>query len=230
MATLQKMDVCVNIEQDFNDEQKKRGRNNIGTNRVVFVTYGISTQAEISSAVSDGDSVILQVPSIGSATYVPLSYASSAGYVFRSPVSSSGGFAEYSVSGQTWTTVVKNVFDYNDFTTKTLDTQRMSVNADDEITTVGNIKLSYYFDNQAKLRLVWVPASETQASLTIYSDHGYFSWANVTTSQPQSVGADNFSNSTGQRETLRWYTESTFVVLEFFYDYDGHILHWRRVS
>lgn len=230
MATLQKMDVCVNIAQDFNDEQKKRGRNNIGTNRVVFVTYGISTQAEISSAVSDGDSVILQVPSIGSATYVPLSYASSAGYVFRSPVSSSGGFAEYSVSGQTWTTVVKNVFDYNDFTTKTLDTQRMSVNADDEITTVGNIKLSYYFDNQAKLRLVWVPASETQASLTIYSDHGYFSWANVTTSQPQSVGADNFSNSTGQRETLRWYTESTFVVLEFFYDYDGHILHWRRVS
>ena len=230
MGTLQKMDVCVNIAQDFSDEQKKRGRNNIGTNRVVFVTYGISTHSEISSAVSDGDSVILQVPKTGSATYVPLSYASSAGYVFRSPVSSSGGFAEYAVSGQTWTTVEKNVFDYNDFTTKTLDTTRVSVNADDEITTVGNIKLSYYFDNQGKLRLVWVPASETQASLTIYSDSGYFAWANVTTSQPQSVGADNFSNSTGQRETLRWYTDSTFVVLEFFYDYDGNILHWRRVS
>lgn len=230
MGTLQKTDVSVNIAQDFNDTQKKRGRNNIGTNRVVFVTYGISTQSEISSAVSDGDSVILQVPKTGSATYVQLSYASSSGYVFRSPVSSSGGFAEYAVSGQTWTTVEKNVFDYNDFTTKTLDTTRRSVNADDEITTVGNIKLSYYFDNQGKLRLVWVPASETQASLTIYSDSGYFAWANVTTSQPQSVGADNFSNSTGQRETLRWYTDSTFVVLEFFYDYEGNILHWRRVS
>ena len=230
MATLQKMDVCVNLAQDFSDEQKKRGRNNIGTNRVVFVTYGISTQSEISSAVSDGDSVILQVPVSGSAFYVQLSYASSSGYVFRSPVSPSGGFAEYSVSGTTWTTIEKNVFAYNDFTTKTLDITRRAVNADDEITTVGNIKLSYYFDSQAKLRLVWVPASETQASLTIYSDHGYFSWANVTTSQPQSVGADNFSNTTGQRETLRWYTGSTFVVLEFFYDYDGNILHWRRVS
>ena len=224
------MDVCVNIAQDFSDEQKKRGRNNIGTNRVVFVTYGISTQAEISSAVSDGDAVILQVHMAGSAMYVPLSYASSAGYVFRSPVSPSGGFAEYAVKGTTWTTIEKNVFAYNDFTTKTLDITRKAVNADDEITTVGNIKLSYYFDNQGKLRLVWIPATETQASLTIYSDHGYFSWANVTTSQPQSVGADNFSNTTGQRETLRWYTGSTFVVLEFFLDESDFILHWRRVS
>lgn len=229
MGTVQKLDVCVNIAQDFSDEQKKRGRNNIGTNRVVFVTYGISTHGEISSAVSDGDSVILQVPVTGSAAYVPLSHASSAGYVFRSPVSSSGDFSEYAVIGSTWTTVTKNVY-RDQFTTKTLDTTRVSVNADDEITTVGNIKLSYYYDNQAKLRLVWVPASETQASLTIYSDHGYFSWANVTTSQPQSVGADNFSKSTGLRETLRWYTDLTFVVLEFFYDEMDHILHWRRVS
>lgn len=224
------MDVCVNIAQDFNDTQKKQARDNIGSNRVVFVTYGTSTSYEISDAIEAGDSVILQVHATGSTTYVPLSYASSGAYVFRSPANSAGWFSEYTVSGTTWTTIEKNVFAYNDFTTKTLDITRKAVNADDEITTVGNIKLSYYFDNQAKLRLVWVPASETQASLTIYSDHGYFSWANVTTSQPQSVGADNFSNTTGQRETLRWYTGSTFVVLEFFYDYDGHILHWRRVS
>lgn len=228
MATLQKTDVSVNIAQDFSDEQKKRGRNNIGTNRVVFVTYGISTQYEISSAVSDGDSVILQVSAIGSTTYVPLSYASSGVYVFRSHANSAGWFSEYSVSGSTWTTVTKNVF--NTFTTKSLDRTRRSVNADDEITTVGNIKLSYYFDSSSKLRLVWVPASETQASLKIYSNSGYFAWANVTTSQPQSVGADNFSNTTGQRETLRWYTDSTFVVLEFFLDESDFILHWRRVS
>lgn len=222
--------VLANNVQALTDAEKARARNNIGTNRVVFVTYGTSTSHEISDAIEAGDSVILQVPATGSATYVPLSHASSAGYVFRSPVSSSGNFSEYAVGGNTWTTVNKNVFAYNDFTTKTLDITRKAVNADDEITTVGNIKLSYYFDSQAKLRLVWVPASETQASLTIYSDNGYFSWANVTTSQPQSVGADDFSNTTGQRETLRWYTGSTFVVLEFFYDYDGHILHWRRVS
>lgn len=228
MGAVQKFDVSVNLAQDFTDEQKAQGRANIGTNRVVFVTYGISTQGEISSAVSNGDSVILIVPAAGSATYVPLSYASSAGYVFRSPVSSSGVFAEYAVNGVTWTTVTKNVL--NTFTTKSLDSTRTSVNADDEIATVGNIKLSYYFDNNAKLRLVWVPASETQASLKIYSNSGYFAWANVTTSQPQSVGADNFSNSTGQRETIRWYTDSTFVVLEFFFDEADFILHWRRVS
>ena len=220
--------VLANNAQSLTDTEKAQARNNIGTNRVVFVTYGSSTQSEISSAVSNGDSVILQVPATGSATYVQLSYASSAGYVFRSPVSSSGNFSEYAVSGSTWTTVKKNVF--NTFSTKSLDRTRMSVNADDEITTVGNIKLSYYFDSNAKLRLVWVPASETQASLKIYSNSGYYAWSNVATSQPQSVSADNFSNSTGQRETLRWYIDSTFVVLEFFFDEADFILHWRRVS
>ena len=94
--------VLANNVQALTDAEKARARNNIGTNRVVFVTYGISTQAEISSALSDGDSVILQVPSTGSAAYVPLSHASSAGYVFRSPVSSEK-FVEYAVKGVTWT-------------------------------------------------------------------------------------------------------------------------------
>ena len=101
--------VLANNAQSLTDTEKAQARSNIGTNRVVFVTYGISTQSEISSAVSDGDSVILQVPVTGSATYVPLSYASSAGYVFRSPVSSSGNFSEYVVNGSTWTTVKKNI-------------------------------------------------------------------------------------------------------------------------
>lgn len=101
--------VLANNAQSLTDAEKAQARKNIGTNRVVFVTYGISTEGEISSAVSNGDSVILQVPMTGSATYVQLSYASSAGYVFRSPVSSSGDFSEYVVSGSTWTTVNKNI-------------------------------------------------------------------------------------------------------------------------
>lgn len=101
--------VLANNTQSLTDAEKAQARNNIGTNRVVFVTYGNSTQSEINSAVSNGDSVILQVPATGSATYVQLSYASSAGYVFRSPVSSSGNFSEYVVSGSTWTTVKKNI-------------------------------------------------------------------------------------------------------------------------
>lgn len=101
--------VLANNAQSLTDTEKAQARNNIGTNRVVFVTYGSSTQSEISSAVSNGDSVILQVPATGSVTYAQLSYASSAGYVFRSPVSSSGNFSEYVVSGSTWTKVKKNI-------------------------------------------------------------------------------------------------------------------------
>lgn len=101
--------VLANNAQSLTDTEKAQARNNIGTNRVVFVTYGRSTQSEISSADSNGDSVILQVPATGSVTYVQLSYASSAGYVFRSPVSSSGNFSEYVVSGSTWKTVKKNI-------------------------------------------------------------------------------------------------------------------------
>ena len=101
--------VLANNVQALTDAEKAQARNNIGTNRVVFVTYGISTQAEIGAAISNGDSVILQVPTSGSAAYVPLSYASSAGFVFRSPVSSSGDFSEYAVNGTSWTTVNKNI-------------------------------------------------------------------------------------------------------------------------
>lgn len=101
--------VLANNVQALTDAEKALARNNIGTNRVVFVTYGTSTSHEISDAIEAGDSVILQVSSTGSTTYVPLSYASSGGYVFRSPVSSSGDFSEYTVGGNTWTTVNKNI-------------------------------------------------------------------------------------------------------------------------
>lgn len=101
--------VLANNVQALTDAEKAQARNNIGTNRVVFVTYGTSTSHEISDAIEAGDSVILQVSATGSTTYVPLSYASSGGYVFRSPVSSSGDFSEYTVGGNTWTTVNKNI-------------------------------------------------------------------------------------------------------------------------
>lgn len=164
MGAVQKMDVSVNIAQDFNDVQKKRGRTNIGTNRVVFVTYGTSTQTDISSAVSDGDSVILQVPATGSATYVPLSYASSAGYAFRSPVSSSGEFSEYSVSGSTWTTVKKNVF--NTFTA----TAEIAYNDSTETTlaTIGGIVISCRIQSEAYVQLKLT--SSTSRFVTAFSE------------------------------------------------------------
>lgn len=147
--SVQKTDVSVALAQDFNDTQKKQARANIGSNRVVFVTYGTSTQDEISAAINAGDSVILQVPATGSATYVPLSYASSGGYVFRSPASSTGAFAEYSVSGSTWTSVHKNVF--NTFTA----TAEIAYNdtADTTLATIGGIVISCKIQNEAFVQL-----------------------------------------------------------------------------
>ena len=225
MGATQKRDVSVGLVQDFSESQKALGRSNIGATRVVYIDT-TATNADILKIVLAGDTPVLRVVVATTASFFNLARVSNAGVVFVAVID--GKVVTYTCALNTWT---RTEVPYRDqFTEKALDTTRVSVNADDEITTVGNIKLSYYFDNQAKLRLVWVPVSETQASLTIYSDHGYFSWANVTTSQPQAVGADNFANSTGQRETLRWYTDSTFVVLEFFYDETTHILHWRRVS
>lgn len=221
----QKTDVSVNIAQDFNDTQKARGRSNIGATRVVYVDTTSSADA-ILSILNAGDLPVLKVVSGSTAYLLGLVYKDHLSVTFTGVVYDK--VTTYSCRGTTWT-ITEQPYT-NQFTTKNLDRLRRYVNADDEITTIGNIKLSYFFDSNARLRLVWVPASETQTSLTIYSDHGYFSWANVTTSQPQAVGADQFINSYGQRETIRWYTDSTFVVLEFFFDEADYILHWRRVS
>ena len=99
--------VLANNVQALTDAEKARARNNIGTNRVVFVTYGTSTESEISSAVSDGDSVILQVPVTGSTAYVPLSYASSAGYEFQYLSVTLGKVITYICRGNTWTRTEK---------------------------------------------------------------------------------------------------------------------------
>lgn len=223
--SVQKTDVSVALAQDFNDTQKARGRSNIGATRVVYVDTTSSADA-ILSILNAGDLPVLKVVSGSTAYLLGLVYKDHLSVTFTGVVYDK--VTTYSCRGTTWT-ITEQPYT-NQFTTKNLDSTRTSVNADDEITTIGNIKLSYYFDSSARLRLVWAPASETQAYLKIYSNNGYSAWANVTTSQPQSVGRDYFSNSTGQRETIRWYTDSTFVVLEFFFDEADFILHWRRVA
>ena len=208
MGAIQKTDVCVNLAQDFSDEQKKRGRNNIGTNRVVFVTYGISTEAEISSAVSDGDSVILQVPSTGSATYVPLSYASSAGYVFISPVFSSGVFVEYAVKGVTWTMTKQQC--RNEWVSFTPDTLQTTLAK--KIFAIGDIEFGYYFDNNASFRLAMRSTSGTH-SVCLDDGRGFGREYSVTTDWKfiQSYG---FSNSY-QQAHFKGYDTNGNVNLDF---------------
>ena len=208
MATLQKMDVCVNIAQDFNDTQKAQGRANIGTNRVVFVTYGISTLGDISTAVSNGDSVILQVPAHGSATYVPLSYASSAGYVFISPVSSSGVFVEYAVGGETWTMTEKPYRnEWVSFTPDTLQTTMAK-----KIFSIGDIEFGYYFDNNSSFRLAMRSTSGTH-SVCLDDSRGFGRDYSVTTDWKliQSYG---FSNS-NQLGHFKGYDTTGNVNLDF---------------
>lgn len=205
---MQKLDVCVNLAQDFSDEQKARARNNIGTNRVVFVTYGISTQAEISSALSDGDSVILQVPSAGSATYVPLSYASSAGYVFISPVISSGVFVEYAVKGVTWTKTVQQY--RNEWVSFTPDTLQTTIAK--KIFAIGDIEFGYYFDRNASFRLAMRSTSGTH-SVCLDDGRGFGSKYSVTTDW-KLITFNGFSNS-NQLEHFKGYDTTGNVNLDF---------------
>lgn len=189
MATLQKMDVCVNIAQDFNDTQKAQGRANIGTNRVVFVTYGISTKDEISSAVSDGDSVILKVPSAGSAAYVPLSYASSAGYEFQYLSVSLGKVVTYTCSGNTWTRTEKPYM--NEWVSFTPDTLQTTVAK--KIFAIGEIEFGYYFDSNASFRLAMRSTSGTH-SVYLDDNRGFGSDYSVTTDW-KLIQLHGFSNS-----------------------------------
>ena len=208
MGTVQKLDVCVNLAQDFTDEQKKRGRNNIGTNRVVFVTYGVSTQAEIDSADSEGDSVILQVPSPGSAAYVPLSYASSAGYVFISPVSSSGVFVEYAVKGVTWT-MTKHQY-RNEWVSFTPDISQNKPAK--KIFAIGDIEFGYYFDNNASFRLAMRSTSGTRT--VFLSDHRGFGGEYSVTTDWNFITFNGFSNS-NQLEHFKGYDTTGNVNLDF---------------
>ena len=208
MGAVQKFDVSVNIAQDFSDAQKAQGRANIGTNRVVFVTYGTSTMSEISSAVSDGDSVILEVPRTGSATYVPLSYASSAGYEFQYLSVSQGKVLTYTCSGNTWTMTEKPY--RNEWVSFTPDT--LQTTAAKKIFAIGDIEFGYYFDNNASFRLAMRSTSGTH-SVCLDDSRGFGRAYSVTTDWTviQSYG---FSNSY-QQAHFKGYDTTGNVNLDF---------------
>ena len=205
---MQKFDVCVNLAQDFNDTQKAQGRANIGTNRVVFVTYGTSTNDEIRSAVSDGDSVILKVPSAGSAAYVPLSYASSAGYEFQYLSVSLGKVVTYTCSGNTWTRTEKPY--RNEWVSFTPDTSQTTVAK--KIFAIGDIEFGYYFDNNASFRLAMRSTSGTHS--VCLSDHRGFGGGYSVTTDWNLITFNGFSNS-NQLEHFKGYDTTGNVNLDF---------------
>lgn len=208
MDTLQKLDVCVNIAQDFNDTQKAQARKNIGTNRVVFVTYGISTEGEISSADSNGDSVILEVPSPGSTAYVPLSYASSAGYEFHYLSVSLGKVITYACIGNTWTRTEKPY--RNEWVSFTPDT--LQTTAAKKIFAIGDIEFGYYFDSNSSFRLAMRSTSGTRT--VFLSDHRGFGGEYSVTTDWKLITFNGFSNS-NQLEHFKGYDTTGNVNLDF---------------
>ena len=208
MGAVQKFDVSVNIAQDFSDAQKAQGRANIGTNRVVFVTYGTSTESEISSAVSDGDSVILEVPRTGSATYVPLSYASSAGYEFQYLSVSQGKVLTYTCSGNTWTMTEKPY--RNEWVSFTPDTSQTTEAK--KIFAIGDIEFGYYFDNNASFRLSMRSTSGTR--YVYLSDHRGIGGGYSVTTKWNFISLNGFSNS-NQLEHFKGYDTTGNVNLDF---------------
>ena len=205
---MQKFDVCVNLAQDFTETQKAQGRANIGTNRVVFVTYGSSTESEISSALSDGDSVILQVPSPGSAAYVPLSHASSAGYDFQYLSIYLGKVVTYTCSGNTWTRTEKPY--RNEWVSFTPDIFQTTIAK--KIFAIGEIEFGYYFDNNSSFRLVMRSTSGTRT--VFLSDHRGFGGRYSVTTDWNLITFNGFSNS-NQLEHFNGYDTTGNVNLDF---------------
>lgn len=156
MATLQKMDVCVNIAQDFNDKQKAQGRANIGATRVVFIDT-TATNLNIVGIVLAGDTPVLRLVSGTTSTYFNLARATTSVAVFTAVIDSK--VVTYTCELNTWTRTEKPY--RNEWVSFTPDTLQTTVAK--KIFAIGDIEFGYYFDNNASFRLAMRSTSGTHS-------------------------------------------------------------------
>ena len=173
MATLQKMDVCVNIEQDFNDTQKAQGRANIGATRVVFIDT-TATNAQILKIVAAGEMPVLRVSANAQSTFFNIAKIYNMNAVFFAIIGDN--VVTYTCSYDTWTRTEKPY--RNEWVSFTPDTSQTT--AAKKIFAIGEIEFGYYFDSNASFRLAMRRTSGTH-SVYLDDNHGFGREYSVTT-------------------------------------------------
>ena len=183
---MQKLDVCVNIAQDFSDKQKAQGRANIGATRVVFIDT-TATNLNIVGIVLAGDTPVLRLVSGTTSTYFNLARATTSVAVFTAVID--GNVVTYTCELNTWTRTAKPY--RNEWVSFTPDTLHTTVAK--KIFAIGEIEFGYYFDNNASFRLAMRSTSGTH-SVYLDDSRGFGSNYSVTTDW-KLINFNGFSNS-----------------------------------
>lgn len=173
MGTVQKLDVCVNIAQDFNDTQKAQGRANIGATRFVFIDT-TATNAQILKIVAAGETPVLRVSANAQSTFFNLAKIYNLYAEFFAIIGDN--VVTYTCSYDTWTRTEKPY--RNEWVSFTPDTLQTTVAK--KIFAIGEIEFGYYFDSNASFRLAM---RSTSGTLSVYLDdnHGFGRNYSVTT-------------------------------------------------
>ena len=205
MATLQKMDVCVNIAQDFNDTQKAQGRANIGATRVVIIDT-TATNAKILKIVAAGETPVLRISANAQSTFFNLAKIYNLYAEFFAIIGDK--VVTYTCSYDTWTRTEKPY--RNEWVSFTPDTLQTTVAK--KIFAIGDIEFGYYFDSNASFRLAMRSTSGTH-SVYLDDNRGFGRNYSVTTDWKliQSYG---FSNSY-QQAHFKGYDTTGNVNLDF---------------
>lgn len=186
MATLQKMDVCVNIAQDFNDTQKAQGRANIGATRVVIIDT-TATNAKILKIVAAGETPVLRISANAQSTFFNLAKIYNLYAEFFAIIGDK--VVTYTCSYDTWTRTEKPY--RNEWVSFTPDT--LQTTAAKKIFAIGEIEFGYYFDSNASFRLAMRSTSGTH-SVYLDDNRGFGRNYSVTTDW-KLIQLYGFSNS-----------------------------------
>lgn len=205
MGAVQKMDVCVNIAQDFNDEQKAQGRANIGATRIVFIDT-TATNAQIRKIVAARETPVLRVSANAQSTFFNLAKIYNLYAEFFAIIGDK--VVTYTCSYDTWTRTEKPYRnEWVSFTPDTLHTTEAK-----KIFAIGDIEFGYYFDNNASFRLAMRSTSGTR--YVYLSDHRGFGGGYAVTTNWNLITFNGFSNS-NQLEHFKGYDTTGNVNLDF---------------
>ena len=186
MGAVQKFDICVNLAQDFSDEQKAQGRANIGATRVVIIDT-TATNAKILKIVAAGETPVLRVSANAQSTFFNLAKIYNLYAEFFAIIGDK--VVTYTCSYDTWTRTEKPYRnEWVSFTPNTLQTTTAK-----KIFAIGDIEFGYYFDNNASFRLAMRSTSGTH-SVCLDDSRGFGRDYSVTTDW-KLIQSHGFSNS-----------------------------------